>query len=750
MPSSKKSPKNKSKSVSLFFAISRWCLRATVILVPLLFTTLTNDSLELTKYVAFSWLVIGGVITGLIAIMLDRGWSWRPVPFGWPLLTWNLAVSLATLFSVNRTVSLWGETGYWHHGLVATILFSVLYVWVNQLADRRFAKELLWWIVGAISAVGIFILLQLRGLYLFPSSLLHSTSFQPLSVSLSLAAVVFAVITIIAVSALRDASNRFGRIMAAAGCVIGLTVLIMLDRSLAWYSLIAGLLALLIINARSRDNIRWGFWINGLLLVAVAGLLIPIPNTLVSDISLATSTSQQVTLGALRADPITGSGPGTFLYDFSHYRPASFNQSLLWDNRFIKAGNDWWQLGATTGIVGLLAWAVLQFVVLRFFWQRLQDEGRSPIAMGLVAVWVLLVVITFLFPSSFTTWFMYWLLLGLAVVVLREEKNTRTAQPRLRTVASFSLAVVLIGGTLVAVTTARLWLGDRSMTQAQAAIDAVKDLSIVEGHLNDAVRYLPHDPTARFAVAQNKIIRVQVGLTDKSMTEQDATDLLQEAIQDGETALALAPQRAESYETLIALYGQVNSITGQATGPAILDLQKKLLDLEPNHPRHYTDLGLSYVARSEALRAQENLDEAGKAQMAKDLTDAQAAFEKAIELKPDFPTGTLGLIRVKQILGATDEALALADQASIDFAKDPSSLYTLGTLYSALESLDKAAQAYTAALALAPDNTTILLSLGQLEERRNNIDQAKSYYQKVLALDAENETARTRLDALSQ
>lgn len=751
MASSKKSSKNNSATTAQkFFTVSRWLLRAVVVLIPALFTTLTTDSLELTKFVAFSWLIVLGVVAALIGAMLDRTWSWQRIPLVWPLLGWNVAVSVATIFSLNQTISLWGDSGLWHHGLIATILFSVLYIWVVQLADRRLLKELCWWLVGSILAVGIFVLLQIRGIYLFPQEQLHTASFNPISVSLSLTAVAVALIVIISLGMLRAATERFSRVVILAAAGVAGIILIVMDRSLGWYVLIAGLLALLIFTARSRDSIRWGFWINGLLLLAVAGLLIPIPNSLVSDISLTRATSQHISTEVLRDHPIVGTGPGTFVYDFSMYRPTDFNRSLLWDSRFIKAGSDWWQLTATTGLLGLIAWLVLQALVIRYFWQRFAHEKQSPMAMGLASAWVVLLTITLLFPSNFVSWFLYWLVLAIAVSYLKEETRSRTGQNPYRTIGSFILAVVLIGGSLALLHITRLWLSDRSMAQAQAAIQNVDDLAIVEQHFADAVRYAPHDPVPLFALAQNKIVRIQVGLSNKTMTESDATDLLQEAIANGEAALALAPRRADSYESLIGIYGQINSITGQATGPSILKFQQQLITLEPNQPRHYTDLGLSYIARSEALRSQEDLDDAGKTQLAQDLDSAQDVFDKAVVLKEDYATGYLGQIRVAQLKGNKESALTQADAVAARFTEDASTLYTLGTIYAALEVPTKAEQSYQAALKLAPNDPTVLVALGQLAETQNDTDTAKGYYQQALTADPQNETAQSRLDALTQ
>lgn len=746
----KKFSKAKATPATVFQVISRWCLRLLVLAVPLVFSTQSTDVIELNKFVLLVWLTVIGAAAWLISTLLDRGWQWQRLSLGPGVVAWVLAVGLATLFSLDRTVSLWGDSGYFHHGLVATVAFALLHVWITQLADRSLVKELVWWFAGSLAAVSVFSLLAVAGVFVLAEEGLRQASFSPVSVSMSLVALLIAIGLVLAISLFRQAADRLMKLVAAALSMLLLVTLIVLDRSLGWYAVIVALLVLLIMSYRQAPALKWGFIFNALLAVAVVALLVPIPNDLVSDISLTADTSWDVTRQTLAERPIVGSGPGTFIDDFTAHRPASFNQSLLWDSRFIKAGNDWWQIAATTGGLGVAAWLLLHILAIRYFWRRLNESKSSALNVGLIAGWVALVVMTFLFPTSFVMWFAWWLLLALAVAAVAEEGSVaRSTQTRWRAVAPFLLSLLVLGGVIAMVVTGRLWLADWELARARTAISEVQPLDQVERHLVASIALNDRNPQARFTLAQNKIIEVQVGLTQQSLDQTGAQKLLDEALAEGQAALALSPQRAESYESLIALYQQVNAISGQATGASILALQQQLLALEPNHPRHHADLALSYVSRAEAVRAQETVDETATANIEADLKEALALFEQARSLKGDYATAWLGVIRVKQLQGATDEALKLADEAIARFRTDAGAVYTLGTLYNALGAKDKAEQALALALQLVPEDVTVLLSLGRLLEDQGRTEEAKQYYQRVLAVDAENATAKERLEVLS-
>ena len=73
------------------------------------------------------------------------------------------------------------------------------------------------------------------------------------------------------------------------------------------------------------------------------------------EIQLPFSTSWQVSGQSFVKDPFLGSGPSTYLFNFTAYKPAEFNASKFWNLRFDQAFNEYLQILGTLGSLGFLA-----------------------------------------------------------------------------------------------------------------------------------------------------------------------------------------------------------------------------------------------------------------------------------------------------------------------------------------------------------------------------------------------------------
>jgi tetratricopeptide (TPR) repeat protein len=277
---------------------------------------------------------------------------------------------------------------------------------------------------------------------------------------------------------------------------------------------------------------------------------------------------------------------------------------------------------------------------------------------------------------------------------------------------------------------------------------------MVGDYLAKSVALNGNEARNQTALAQNLVIQAQLGLADGTLDETTASEKINQAVAQGQSALASEPLNPESYDSLILLYQAINTITGQATGALVLDLQQQLSDLEPNHPRHLSDLALSYLSRSQAIQTQSEVNENSEnsqtilEQAEADLNLALGLFQQASQLRPQYATATLGVVRVFQLQAREAEAITLADQAAQNFFDDPNALFTLATIFISYEENERAEAALLQAEALLPDDLTIVGSLAQLYDRLDNTNTAIEYYKKVQQIEPLDETAATALQRL--
>jgi hypothetical protein len=81
-----------------------------------------------------------------------------------------------------------------------------------------------------------------------------------------------------------------------------------------------------------------------------------------AEISLSKSISRELSFSSTWQGPISfiaGQGPNNFVEVFSQYRPAQFNNNPLWQVRFNRAANFFYEVLSTIGWLGLSAFLVL-------------------------------------------------------------------------------------------------------------------------------------------------------------------------------------------------------------------------------------------------------------------------------------------------------------------------------------------------------------------------------------------------------
>src|SRR3990172_8370303 len=67
------------------------------------------------------------------------------------------------------------------------------------------------------------------------------------------------------------------------------------------------------------------------------------------ELQLPFTTSWKVSVSAFRDSPLWGTGPGSYLFDYTFYKPLEVNNTKLWNIRFNQAFNEYLQVLATLG-----------------------------------------------------------------------------------------------------------------------------------------------------------------------------------------------------------------------------------------------------------------------------------------------------------------------------------------------------------------------------------------------------------------
>lgn len=373
--------------------------------------------------------------------------------------------------------------------------------------------------------------------------------------------------------------------------------------------------------------------------------------------------SWSISVDALKENPIFGVGPGNYLTAFNRFRPITYNTSDLWATRFTVARNWPFTVLTETGLLGfaafvLIAYKIVKIILTGFRQKEFKFDAQSLPLVSLTLISVLLL----LFPANLS------LIMLLFLVILINLKTNpfvlhlsafmygpANSKPS-KIIAYFVAipAIILVG--VLFFFSGRAVLAEYVFKQAVDAAttnDGRKTYELLQTaiNLNRFVdRYRITYTQVNIALANN--MAGNKNITDEQ--KQTVTQLIQQAIREAKTAVALNITRSGSWEILGRTY---QAIIPFAKGSETFALQSynQAIALDPYNPSLRIALGGLYYAQ-------------GK------YDDAIKAFELATIAKNDLANAHYNLAIALREKGETERAItelkstmALVEEGSNDY-----------------------------------------------------------------------------------
>lgn len=388
--------------------------------------------------------------------------------------------------------------------------------------------------------------------------------------------------------------------------------------------------------------------------IAAVGLQIA-PGKPASPKLLPFSTGWAVAVETLKTSPL-GVGPGSFLSAFNQYKPLSFNKTDVWNFRFIESSNWYLQLFTETGVVGLVIFLFLVWQVIRVGRWKVEGGGWNAIRYALVGILILFVLV----PASFLLLITFYLLLGLAAAMQGKVAQVSLVANEKEEGAGFLAIVVFL--LVLAVAAPVLFFGGQAYAAEMTykkALDAANrnDGQKLYDLMRAAVSASPNDDRYRISFSQTNLALANVLSQKKDLTDQDKqtiSQLVQQAIAQGQAAVALNTRLSNNWENLANIYRSLIPFAQGADQYAVATYSQAIA-LEPVNPLLRVTLGGVHYG-------------AGR------YEEAVKAFELATEAKPDFANAHYNLavaLREKgdiaRAVTEMEQVLALVSPGSKDY-----------------------------------------------------------------------------------
>lgn len=759
---------------SFLGALIRLILRLEVFLLPLFFLPYSFEAFEFGKQ-NLLWLLtfFAAVLWLWQNVIIAKKIHYRRTPLDLPMAAFLIIWGLSSFFSLDRFTSFFGYYGRFSDAYLGTLACALFYFLIIQTANHRQLIKLFNAFFYSLSAVFLISLISFSGVLMkLPDSLgffnlIRSAAFNTVSGAsepLAMLAAAVVVLTAVLYSWRRrgdDGKNGVSNIKLYWIFGLALAALMLVNFTAAWAEMIFGLAAFFFFalyisySRRGSDDRPISISISpslALLIISFAWLLMfssgtfnlsqtLFKNSLPREVRLSVESSAPAIWSSLRQYPLFGSGPGTFVYDFSAFRPASFNASQFWQLRFDKAPAYILEIIATAGVLGTLSYLLLagvflfvSFIFLKNIFRSESEESYWSLGFSFMAL--ALFIGQGLYWSTTVLQFIFWFGLAFTManwrVAFAKIFADKEIDLRLRAeLYPISAAAVFTAvGMFIAllITQARLSLADFNYNSFR--------LSGNRGKLIKAVELNPGRLNYHLALAADYLSEVKDEISalssgspaDKSRQAAIQTNV-QLALKEGEAATRAAPKSVMAWEELGSIYRDIRQIAVGSLPPAIRYF-RQASDLEPANPVLLTELGKLYL---------EN----------KQTKEAADAFERAVAAKGNYWEAKAGLAKTYEALDQPDKALVILEE-TITVQPAPELIYESGRLYYNSGKLEQAIERFQQAIAARPDYANAIYSLGLAYQKQGDKARALEQFNRVLKLNPGNEGVRSVIEELSK
>lgn len=603
-------------------------------ITPLFFINQTTEFFEIPKLALLIFTTVILVGLWIFSWILKGKISISRTPLDLALIFLLIAVIISAFFSPTRLISIYGNFPRVHGSAVSWVIYILLYfVTVSHLRNFKNIKYLLYILLGSGVILSIISLLSYFSIFL-PISFAKAVNFTPTGSSFSTIALLIMLIPLPILSLINK--NKYMPYPLAVTLSILFGLVITLTGSMPYLVVLALIFVVcLLISKPQQVKSRLIYFAGPAAVVGLIALLTYLPlsgpfgflhnlnNNFPKEIQLSLPVSWKIAASAFRDAPFFGTGPSSFSFNFTSYKPAEFNTLPYWGFSFDSAYNEIFQLLATVGVLGLGALILLMIMVLRSSKRNMsirssegsEGEDHSVILSSLAISSVVAVVLLFLHATtlvSIVTSLFIFAAFMMAQKPIREKVTELSLGIKASTSDSkFDLFPVLVFGLYLVAAVFFLNRATKAVAadyyHRKALSQSLTNGTLTYQYLQRAETLNPNIALYRVDMAQTNFalanaIAQQKGPTAENpqgtLTDQDKQTiqtLLSQAINEGRVAVALNPRSAANWELLGSIY---RNITGVAQNALEFSLASygQAIQRDPLNPALRVNVGGIYYA----------------------------------------------------------------------------------------------------------------------------------------------------------
>ncbi|MBI2625016.1 MAG: tetratricopeptide repeat protein [Candidatus Nealsonbacteria bacterium] len=722
------------RAPDLLDAAAKWGIYLAVFLTPLFFLPWTFNVLDFNKQILLFVLALVSLISflvkGLILGRIEVHWSKLQLL----VLAFAGLYGLSTIFSFWREGSFWGWPLNTSSAFLTLVSLAMIYFLVINTA-RKQEETLGLFFVFAISVFSAALIgvMQIFGKFVFPFDFARIASFNTIGTTNAWA--VFLAASFPVTFVLGFAFRKLLRLAFAVFAAISLFALVLANFWVAWAVFAAGISLIYIFGILNIKTVKQPSLVYlpiALLVVALFFLFFKFSVPFLPQTSIEVSPSYSGELGIIKQAAkelglprlVFGTGPGTFVYNFSMFKSPTINQTVFWNTRFSSGASELLDRLITSGIFGFTALILIIFFSLKsgFSYLRkragvLEERLGWLLTLGIFSSFFATVVVFILYPASLSLTLLFWICLaGLGVFGEKEKKEWQ--------MESSSYSSMVLSSILVLAIILGMGLSLVFFQKYAAQLSYVKGLNSAKaGNANEAVLAVRNSASLSPStdVYWRDLSQLYLAYLNsvQGADQNTVQNLISGAIDSARLATEANPKDVANWSVRGFTYRNLFGSVGGAEDWAIQSYQKAT-ELERTNPYLFTELGIAYAQKQ-------------------DFDSAKKAFDKAIELKPDYAPAHFRLALLYDFQGKTDEAIAKLEQLKTQVPSDVGLAFQLGLIYYREEKLSLAQKELERALTLSPTYSNARYFLGLVLDKQGSKGKAISQFQEIEKYNPDNQ-----------
>lgn len=734
--------------------------------LPLFFTSFSFQGLAFEKQIYFYfWLFLALVAWALKGVAVGE-LKIRKTPLDIPIALFLIFYIVSTALSIDKWHSLWGLFGDPSRGLANVIALAVAYYLVFSNFSRIKIHTILGALIVSNLVLSLWTLAVVMKIDVLPSVVYKyvpaalTGSFSGLAMFLALMVPLLIVAVFKIVQSKADKIWKVpGLFFVLATLVLDLFLLLALYSFVSWIgwtALLLGVIVFLIYTLSAIvkiEAVKWTWLPMATFVVLMVFVIIgPLKIARVQlplEVGLNYKFSGEVVKGALKDNFFLGTGPATYGYNFSLYKPQDFNLNPLYNLRFYQGSGAFFEALPTLGAAGgfLLAILILSYLSVSLYLLTREKAKDKLYSLGLFSALAVFLAEMLLARMDGPVLILGALLGAVALAMLLKESGSEESYLNLSLKASpkyalaFAFVFMVISASVVFLL---VFMGKMYAADIYVGL-ANKEKEVNEKTVNYVAtaislygkesRYYLQSAQMYMILANNEILK---GGPNPDVSK--VQDYFNRSVKIAREAKNMSAKDAATVESLAQIYE-----TARFYVPDSFRLAEEeygnAQKLEPRNPIYYLKIGQLKVGEIATKKDPEEK----KALVA----EAKELFQKSAEEKKNFDPGYYNLSMANEALGDLDGAIdSMAEAAKYDNG-NINYVFNLGRLYQ-LRNKDNdllMAEAWLKrGLEINEKEPSLHLYLGYLYEKKKEKDKALAEYQRALdLLPAENTDGRNKV-----